>query len=81
MEKPIELSLSERFKKGMYEKYLSKELSDDDIVSILVLGFDLLGLQSVSENAKSLGKTPRGVREFSKDKIQINQFTFIKNNN
>jgi hypothetical protein len=80
MEKPVNISLCERFKKGMYEKYQSKELSDDDIVSILILGFDLLGLQSVSENAKFLGKTPKGVRDFSKNKININQFTFIKNN-
>lgn len=80
MEKPIELTLCERFKKGMFEKYQSKDLSDEDIVSILILGFDLLSLQSISENAKSLGKTPKGIRDFSKNKVRINQFTFVKNN-
>jgi TRAP-type mannitol/chloroaromatic compound transport system permease small subunit len=64
----------------MFKKYQSKDLSDEDIVSILILGFDLLSLQSISENAKSLGKTTKGIRDFSKNKVEINQFTFVKNN-
>ncbi len=80
MENPTELTLCEKIKKAMFEKYSSNELCDDDIVSVLVLGFDLLNLQSVSENARVLGKSVRGIREFSKHKIKINQFTFVKNN-
>lgn len=62
------------------DKYKIDDIDDDSLVSILVHIFDLLQLQSISENAISLGKTPRGIREFSKNKIQVNQFTFIKNN-
>tara|TARA_R110000822_G_scaffold273389_1_gene395847 strand:- start:363 stop:599 length:237 start_codon:yes stop_codon:yes gene_type:complete len=62
------------------DKYKIDDVNDDGLVSILVHLFDLLQLQSISENAISLGKTPRGIREFSKNKIQVNQFTFIKNN-
>jgi predicted transcriptional regulator len=62
------------------DKYKIKDLNDDSLVSIAIHIFDLLNLQTVSENAKSLGKTDRGVRKFSKNIIKINQFTFVKNN-
>ena len=71
---------TEKIIKFIDDKYKIDDIDDDSLVSILVHLFDLLQLQSISENAISLGKTPRGIREFSKNKIQVNQFTFIKNN-
>lgn len=62
------------------DKYKIKDLNDDSLVSISIHIFDLLNLKSVSETAEYLGKTPRGVRQFSKDIININQFQFVKNN-
>jgi hypothetical protein len=62
------------------DKYKIDDIDDNSLVSILVHIFDLLQLQSISENAKELGKTDRGIRKFSKQIININQFTFVKNN-
>ena len=62
------------------DKYKINDIDDDGLVSILVHIFDLLQLQSISENAKELGKTDIGIRRFSKQIVNINQFTFVKNN-
>ena len=74
------LENTEKIIKFIDDKYKIDDIDDDSLVSILVHVFDLLQLQSISENAKELGKTPRGIREFSKNKIKVNQFTFLKNN-
>jgi hypothetical protein len=74
------LENTEKIIKFIDDKYKIDDIDDDSLVSILIHLFDLLQLQSISENAISLGKTPRGIREFSKNKIKVNQFIFIKNN-
>lgn len=71
---------TEKIIKFIDDKYKIQDLNDDSLVSIAIHVFDLLQLQSISENAKSLGKTDRGIRKFSKDIVNINQFQFVKNN-
>lgn len=64
--------------KFISDKHQSEEINDDSLVSICVLCFDYLNLKTISQYAKEKGKTYRGVKEFSKDIININQFKFIK---
>lgn len=64
--------------KFISDKHQSQEINDDSLVSICVLCFDYLNLKTISQYAKENGKTYRGVKEFSKDIININQFKFIK---
>ena len=66
--------------KFINDKYIKKDLNDDSLVQIIVLGFDLLGLKTIQQFAKDNNKTYNGVKKFSKNLIEINGLTFVKDN-
>jgi hypothetical protein len=80
MEKLTELSNGEKLNKFVYEKYQAGELTTPELVSILILVFDLLQLKRISKFAKLHNKTPRGVRLFNKNIIDVNGEKFIIDN-
>lgn len=73
--------LAEKIEQNIYVGYLENHLTKSDLVQILILLFDLLNLMTISNYAKKVGKTYRGVKKFSKDLIKVNQFTFVSDNN
>ena len=74
-------TLAEKLERNIYIGYLEDHLTKSDLVQILILIFDLLNLMTISNYAKKVGKTYRGVKNFSKDLVQINGFTFLSDNN
>lgn len=71
----------ERLISFVFSKYNENELTDEDLVQNIVLCFDLLNLKTVSQYAREKGKTYRGVKEFSKNIIKINNHDFVVDNN
>ena len=80
MQTPIKQSNSEKLNLFVYEKYNNNELSDNDIVQLIILCFDLLGLKTINKFAKMYKKTYRGVSEFSKKIVNINGNKFVIDN-
>lgn len=72
--------LNEKLLTNIYEGYSRGIINDTDLVQIITLGFDLLNLTSISNYAKEHGKTYRGVPEYCKDVVNINDFKFVINN-
>lgn len=62
------------------EKYELNELSNYDLVQLIILGFDLLNLKTISQFAKDNGKTYRGVEQFNKNIVDINGNKFVIDN-
>ena len=61
--------------------YQEGKLTDEFMVSNLKQCEEYLNLKSISEYAKSIGKTPQGVRRYSnKNIIKICNFQMIKDN-
>ena len=77
---PTEPSNGEKLNKFVYEKYQSGELTTSELVSVLILVFDLLGLKRISAFAKLYKKTPRGVRNFNKNIVDINGEKYVIDN-
>ena len=73
-------TLAEKIERNIYIGYLENHLTKKDLVQILILLFDLLNIMTISKYAKKVGKTYRGVKNFSKDLIKINDFTFVSDN-
>jgi hypothetical protein len=80
MENSINTSNCEKLNKFVYEKFQDGELSNSDLVSFIILCFDLLQLRTVANFAKMYGKTYRGVKTFSKNIIDINGNKYIIDN-
>jgi hypothetical protein len=70
----------ERLTSFVFNKYNKNELTDEDLVQNIILCFDLLNLKTISQYAKEIGKTYRGVKEFSKNIIHINNHKFVIDN-
>ena len=49
METPIESINGKKLNEFVYNKYLENSLTDTDLVQLLVLLFDLLGLKSIAK--------------------------------
>ena len=73
-------TLAEKIERNIYIGYLENHLTKNDLVQIIILLFDLLNIMTISSYAKKVGKTYRGVKNFSKDLIQVNDFTFVSDN-
>jgi DNA-binding MurR/RpiR family transcriptional regulator len=63
------------------DKYESNELSDSDLVQLIILNFDLLNLKTIQQFAKDNKKTYSGVSRFSKNIIDINGNKYVIDNN
>lgn len=80
METPIESTNGKKLNEFVYNKYLENSLTDTDLVQLLVLLFDLLGLKSIAKFCKLYGKNYKGVQKFSKNVIDINTYKFVIDN-
>ena len=80
MEKPTITSNGEKLLYFIQEKYESNDLTNEDLVQLIILCFDLLGLKTISQFAKMYGKTYRGVEKFNKNIVNINGNKFIIDN-
>jgi hypothetical protein len=80
MSNSTKTSNSEKLNVFVYEKYNNSELTDNDLVQLIILCFDLLGLKTINTFAKLYNKTYRGVSEFSKKVIDINGNKFVIDN-
>ena len=61
-------------------KYENNELTESDLVQLIILGFDLLNLKTIQQYAKDNGKTHRGVSRFNKNIVIINNNKFVIDN-
>lgn len=74
-------TLSYKIQKNIHFGYEENMLSDDDMVQIIELMFDLLGLQTYSEASKTLSMTYNGILKTNTVKrININQHKYVINN-
>lgn len=80
MNTPINTANGEKLNKFVYEKFQDGELSNSDLVSFIILCFDLLNLKTIAAFAKIYGKTHRGVSKFNKNIIDINGNEFVIDN-
>lgn len=80
MEKQAISSNAEKLIYFVQEKYELNELSDNDLVQLIILCFDLLGLKTISKFAKSVGKTYRGVKNHNKKVVDVNGNKFVIDN-
>lgn len=80
METPTITSNGEKLIYFIQEKYEADVLKNNDLVQIIILCFDLLGLKTISNFAKSVGKTYRGVEKFNKNIVDINGNKFVIDN-
>lgn len=80
MANPTISSNCEKLLYFIQEKYESNDLTNEDVVLIIVLGFDLLNLKTISKYADDNGKTYRGVEKFNKNIVNINGNKFVIDN-
>jgi hypothetical protein len=80
MSTPVISEKGEKIYNFIYDKFTENDISENDLVQIIILGFDLLQLKSISEYKEAHNKTYSGVARHSKNIIQINQFKFVKDN-
>jgi hypothetical protein len=80
METPINTSNCNKLLCFIQEKYESDDLKDLDLVQLIILCFDLLGLKTISKFAKMYGKTYKGVKDFNKNIVDINGNKFVIDN-
>jgi hypothetical protein len=73
-------TLAEKIELNIYEGYNKGMINDTEMVQIIILLFDLLGLCTISEYAKRVGKTYRGVSKYCKKIININNNKFVIDN-
>lgn len=72
--------LAEKIKINIYEGYNGGIINNTEMVSIIILIFDLLELVTISKYAKRVGKTYRGVANYSKKIVNINSHKFVIDN-
>jgi hypothetical protein len=80
MKTSTEPSNGEKTNKFVYEKFQDGELSNNDLVSLIILCFDLLQLKTIASFAKIYNKTYRGVKSFNKNIVNINGIEFVVDN-
>jgi hypothetical protein len=80
METPLISSNGRKTYEFIYDKFNNNEITEQDLVQIIILGFDLLNLKTISKFAKGNNKTFRGVSEFNKNIININGNKFVIDN-
>ncbi len=81
METPTkQRTLAEKIEINIYKGYNEGIINDTEMVQIIILLFDLLGLTSISDYAKRVGKTYRGVAKYCKKIVHINNFKYVIDN-
>jgi hypothetical protein len=80
METPTNTNNCNKLLYFVQEKYESDDLKDLDLVQLIILCFDLLGLKTINKFAKMYGKTYKGVKNFNKNIVNINGNKFVIDN-
>jgi hypothetical protein len=80
MQTPVISTNAQKNCNFIQEKYENNQLNDNDLVQIIILGFDLLNLKTIQKYAKDNGKTYRGVSKFNKKIVNINNNKFVIDN-
>jgi hypothetical protein len=80
MQTPVISTNAPKICNFIQEKYENNQLNDNDLVQIIILGFDLLNLKTIQKYAKDNGKTYRGVSKFNKKIVNINNNKFVIDN-
>ena len=80
MQTPVISTNAQKICNFIQEKYENNQLNDNDLVQIIILGFDLLNLKTIQKYAKDNGKTYRGVSKFNKKIVNINNNKFVIDN-
>lgn len=73
-------TLSEKIQVNIYEGYSQGIINNTEMVQIIILMFDLLGLTTISDYAKRVGKTYSGIKRHCKKIVNINNFKFVIDN-
>jgi hypothetical protein len=80
MQTPVISTNAQKICNFIQEKYENNQLNDNDLVQIIILGFDLLNLKTIQKYAKDNEKTYRGVSKFNKKIVNINNNKFVIDN-
>ena len=81
METPVkQRTLAEKIEINIYKGYNEGIINDTEMVQIIILMFDLLGLTSIADYARRVGKTYRGVSKYCKKIVNINNFKYVIDN-
>ena len=80
MQPPTESTNGKKLNEFVYKKYLENSLTNADLVQLIILLFDLLGLKSIAKFSKLNGKTYKGVQKFNKNIVEINTYKFVIDN-
>lgn len=80
MSTPVISEKGEKIYNFIYDKFTENDISENDLVQIIILSFDLLNLKTIQQFAKDNNKTYRGVKEFSKRIVEINGNKFVIDN-
>jgi hypothetical protein len=80
MQTPVISANAEKICNFIQEKYESNSINENDLVQIIIHGFDLLNLKTIQQFAKDNGKTYRGVSKFNKNIVSINGNKYVIDN-
>lgn len=70
----------DKLRKLIYEKYVDEKITNNDLVQIIILCWDLLGLKTIQQYRKKYNKTYRGIALYNKNIIEINKQKLIIDN-
>lgn len=80
MSMPVISEKGEKIYNFIYDKFTENDISENDLVQIIILGFDLLNLKTISKFKEDHNKTYSGVARHNKNIININGNKFVIDN-
>ena len=80
MSTPVISEKGEKIYNFIYDKFTENDISNNDLVQIIILGFDLLQLKTISEYKEAHNKTYSGVARHNKNIVNINNHKFVIDN-
>lgn len=70
----------DKLRKFIYEKHVNNQISNADLVQIIILCFEMLNLLTIQQYCKTYKKTYRGVAEYNKNIVEINSKKYVIDN-
>ena len=70
----------DKLRKFIYEKHVNNQISNADLVQIIILCFELLNLLTIQQYCKLYKKTYRGVSKYNKNIVEINNKKYVIDN-
>jgi hypothetical protein len=70
----------DKLRKFIYEKRVNNQISNADLVQIIILCFEMLNLLTIQQYAKLYKKTYRGVVKYNKNIVEINSKKYVIDN-